>query len=102
MSEKKTKPVDKYRLYGERPVSDKTAREWLVDRIEAILREEESVLDPADADNLAHVIVDRLFSKDGPRVEQKIDEVLRAAKDAAGEAQGSNPDSDVVDEIGGF
>ncbi len=35
-------------------------QQWLTDRLSVIFREEEAVLDPADADNLAHVVAERL------------------------------------------
>ena len=60
-------------------MSERTPRDWLVDQIAEILRGEEAVLDPADADNLAHVIVDGLLSTEaGPRIE--LDEILRELK----------------------
>ncbi len=60
-------------------MSEKTPRNWLVDRISTILKGCEEVLDPMDADNLAHVIVDELLSTEaGPRIE--LDEILRELK----------------------
>ena len=60
-------------------MSKRTPRSWLVDRIAEILSRETSVLDPLDADNLAHVIVDGLLSTEaGPRIE--LDEILMELK----------------------
>ena len=57
----------------------RSSREWLTDRISTILKGEEAVLDPLDADNLAHVVVDGLFSTEaGPRIE--LDEIFRELK----------------------
>lgn len=35
-------------------------QEWLTDRLSALFREENAILDPDDADNLAHTVAEQL------------------------------------------